>query len=95
MPKKSKTKKTSNPPDKVPVGPGEVTVVLSSDEMLALTQILLFSKNVLTETALNLQKEGHTEQADKMAARSLLSEILFNKFSDIKDIGEPESRQVH
>ena len=86
---------TSNPLDFPEVGPDEFTVVLSKDEMVSLTQILHFSKNVFAEMALNLQKEGNIVDAENMNARSALSKILFTKFKDLTLIGEPESRQVH
>lgn len=81
--------------DKPKVGPDDFTVILSRDEMLNLTQVLQFSKEVFAEMAMNLQKEGNATGADAFNARSLLSQLLFNKFKTITIIGEPESRQVH
>jgi hypothetical protein len=71
------------------------TLILSNDEVIALMQILSFSKNVFAEMALNAQKENHMKDAEIMSARSTLSDIILSKIKVAAAIGEPESRELH
>lgn len=95
MKKTSKVKVAEPIKDKPPATAEDVTIVYSKNEALSLGNILLFSKNVFAEMAVNLLKEGKNAEAETFNARSLLSEHLLNKLQVIGEMGEPESRQVH
>lgn len=86
---------SSNLRDKPSVKENEILIIYSPDEVVALSQILLFAKNILAEMAINLQKQGNTNDAETMNSRSMLSNLLLNKVQQSVNIGEPESRQIH
>ena len=91
----SKPKTTEQQPPKPPVREGEFTFVLSTEEVLAVVQILAFSKDTFTAMSSNAQKEGNVKASEVFAARSELSGLLYDKFRDVASIGEPTSRHLH
>lgn len=97
---KKKTKKTaSKPVEETKVLPqvreGDLTFVMSRDEVYSLVQILGFSRDVFKQMSLNCGLEGDKQAEEAYAARSELSLILFNKIRQIASIGEPTSRAFH
>lgn len=77
------------------IEPDLYSLTMSSKELISLMQILSFAKQVFEQMAVNLDKEGQLEEAKTYIARSHISEVLFNKFQMLADIGEPTSRDVH
>lgn len=78
-----------------PVDEGEFTFVLSADEVLAIVQILAFSKDVFAKMSANSEKDGDINAAKTYATRSELSGLLYEKFRENASIGEPTSRNLH
>jgi hypothetical protein len=92
---KKKTKKIEQPAKKPPVEPGNFSVVMSTEEMFSLVQILSFSKDIFERMASNCRKDGDAKAGEIYTARSLLSVLLYEKFKTVAGIGEPESRDIH
>ena len=101
MAKKTKSqKKTKKLEEKVAdtrqeVKPGQHLFVMSDEEVFSLVQILAFSKDIFKQMSLNCAKDGDAKAEGIYAARSELSEILFDKIRTIASIGEPTSRALH
>jgi len=96
--KTTKKKATSEqPPEKqLPtVVEGDLTFVLTRDEVFSLIQILSFSRDVFKQMSLDRAVEGDVKSEAAYAARSQLSELLFTKIRQIASIGEPTSRAFH
>lgn len=92
--KKTKKKVSKLEPPKL-MNPGDYSVVLSSDEVVSLIQILSFSKGVFQQMATQRQVDGDDKSSQVYASRSKLSTLLYEKFRDIAGIGEPLSRELH
>jgi hypothetical protein len=94
-----KPKKTTKPVEEVKQLPlvknGEKTFIMSDEEIVALVMVLGLSKEMFKELALNYAKLGDSEAEELYNARSMASEVLFNKVRGIASIGEPESRVIH
>lgn len=93
---KTKKKKEQHQPTRQLVTESEFSCVLNTEEMIALIQILSFSKDIFDNMAVTAMKEKATAEIQKMyATKAQASFILFQKFRDIANIGEPKSRDVH
>lgn len=89
---KKKTKVEKKPPI---VTGNEFSTVLSSDEIVSLVQILTFAKQVFDQMTATAVKDKNDVEAAIWGARSKLTSMLYAKFRDVADIGEPTSRQIH
>jgi hypothetical protein len=69
--------------------------VFTADEMLSAINILSFSEDIFKQMSLNLAKEGDAKAGDIFAARATLSHMIYSRFRDAAEIGEPTSRDVH
>ena len=69
--------------------------VMSTEEIFSLVQILAFSKDIFKQMSINVGIEGDLKGQEAFAARSELSAILLKKVSDIVNLGEPTSRDLH
>lgn len=86
----------NKPLTRVPeVEPDCISLSLSSEEIISLTQILAFAKEVFAQMSNDLFKEGNEKASSMYSARSQLSAILYNKFNALNNIGEPVSRDLH
>ena len=83
------------PTDKVLVKPNEYTLVFTADEMLSAINILSFSEDIFKQMSINLVKEGDVKAGDVFSARAILSHMIYSRFRDAAEIGEPSSREVH
>jgi hypothetical protein len=65
------------------------------NEVYSMVQILGFSRDVFKQMSLNCAVDGDKKSEEVYAARSELSQILFEKMRSIASIGEPTSRALH
>jgi len=93
MAKKVTKKKT--PTKQQLIKDDEYSVVMTAQEMLSVIQIFSFARDIFDQMAVNLVKDGDEKTADVYSARARLSMMLYTKFRDIANIGEPTSREVH
>lgn len=92
--KKTKTKKIEVKKPRI-VEQGNFSVVLTSDELFSMIQVLSFSREVFSQMAYDCKTLGDDRAATVWGARSELSYMLFKKFRDVAEIGEPVSNEVH
>jgi len=84
-----------NPPSKPLLRADEFSLVFTADEMLSIINILSFSKDIFDQMAQSLNKEGDPKAGEVFSARAVVSQIIYGKFRDAAEIGEPTSREVH
>ena len=78
------------------VPPEHVYLVLSTEELVSMTQIFSFARDLFEQMATNAAKEAGNEKVQVIyGARAQLSEMLYNKLITLVNIGEPISRDVH
>jgi hypothetical protein len=93
---KKKEVKEKNLPNRKLVQGDEFSVVLNANELLSLIQLLSFSKDVFENMAINTLRDGGDKVVQaSYSARAQLSLALSQKFRDLANIGEPQSREVH
>lgn len=98
MAKKKQTttlKKTEELKPKQEVKANEHLFVMTNDEVFSLVQILSFSRDVFKQMSMNCAIEGDIKAETVYAARSELSNILYEKIRTLASIGEPTSRALH
>ena len=74
---------------------GCYSFAMNEDEMLSIIQILIFSKEIFEQMALDCHKQGNEKAMQTYGARAKLSLMLYEKFKDVAEIGEPISNEFH
>lgn len=95
MKKVTTPKKTETLKSKPAIEPANYSVVMNSDELFSIIQLLSFSRDVFDQMSKNYAETGDEKSGSIARARSELSVILWNKFRVIANIGEPISRDLH
>lgn len=100
--KKTKAKPKKKTPTKIEelralpeAKPGDYTLVMTSNEVFSLIQILGICRDIFKQMSLNCAIEGDIKGEAAYSARSEASDILFSKIRQIASIGEPTSRALH
>lgn len=73
----------------------EYTLVFSAEEMISTINILSLAKDIFNQMAINLNKEGEGKAGEIYSARAIMSQIIYAKFRDTAEIGEPVAREIH
>jgi hypothetical protein len=71
------------------------SLVVSREEVLSAVQILSFAQHMFEQMAVEANKDGDAKATSQWAARAKLSVLLYTKFRDVANIGEPDSTELH